>query len=85
MFVFSNDQFKNLLDIDDSCSNRTLLDLGAGDGTVTQRMADHFKRVYVTESSSTMRRRLSQKGFTYVFYDVHVYDFDFLFVKPDIA
>ena len=75
--MFSNDQFKNLLDIDDSCSNRTLLDLGAGDGTVTQRMANHFKRVFVTESSSSMRMRLAQKGFTYVFYDALVYNFEF--------
>ena len=64
MFVFSAEQFKTLIGIDDACMNKSLLDLGAGDGMVTVNMAKHFRSIYVTESSSTMRMRLSQKGFT---------------------
>ena len=68
MFVFSNEQFKTLVGIEDACMNKTLLDLGAGDGTVTRIMAKYFRSVYVTESSSTMRYRLTQKGFTWVYF-----------------
>ena len=66
MFVFSSEQFKTLTGIEDACFNQTLLDLGAGDGMVTSVMAKYFRSVYVTESSSSMRYRLNQKGFTYV-------------------
>ena len=66
MFVFSSEQFKTLTGIEDACVNQTLLDLGAGDGMVTSVMAKYFRSVYVTESSSSMRYRLNQKGFTYV-------------------
>jgi len=64
MFVFSSEQFKTLTGIEDACVNQTLLDLGAGDGMVTSVMAKYFRSVYVTESSSSMRYRLNQKGFT---------------------
>lgn len=63
MFVFSQEQFKTLMDLDDSCRDASLLDLGAGDGTVTQTMAKYFKTVFATESSPTMKTRLSEKGF----------------------
>ena len=66
MFVFSQEQFKTLMDLDDSCRDASLLDLGAGDGTVTQTMAKYFKTVFATESSPTMKTRLSEKGFMYV-------------------
>eukprot|EP00794_Sanderia_malayensis_P019068 gene19068-20983_t len=64
MFVFSNEQFKSLMDLDDVCTNATLLDLGAGDGAITKTMAKYFKTVFVTETSPSMRMRLSQRGYT---------------------
>ncbi len=64
MFVFSSEQFKNLMDLDDTCRDTTLLDLGAGNGAVTERMAKYFKHVFATENSAAMRMRLSQKGYT---------------------
>lgn len=67
MFVFSNEQFKTLTGMEDACMNRSMLDLGAGDGMVTANMARHFRSVHVTESSSSMRMRLGQKGYTYVY------------------
>lgn len=67
MFVYSRSQFRNLLDFD---TNRkeieltSLLDVGAGDGSVTERMSNLFRHVYVTEMSPIMRWRLSTRGFT---------------------
>lgn len=37
----------------------TLLDIGAGDGGVTAKLAPLFDSVHVTEASSSMRWRLS--------------------------
>jgi hypothetical protein len=66
MFVYSTAQFKNLLDIDDNHPSKlsSLLDIGAGDGSVTQRMAGVFEKVYATEMSSIMQWRLSNYGYT---------------------
>ncbi|CAF1225440.1 unnamed protein product [Rotaria sordida] len=66
MFVYSKDQFKTLLDIEshEESPFNTLLDIGAGDGSVTERMSKLFKKVYVTELSSTMQWRLSTYGYT---------------------
>lgn len=63
MFVFSSSQFKMLLDLDESNPLDNILDLGAGDGSVTQRFAQYYKNVYCTEKSSTMVWRLGQRGF----------------------
>ncbi|XP_076063952.1 protein-L-histidine N-pros-methyltransferase-like [Oratosquilla oratoria] len=41
-----------------------MLDLGAGDGYVTQILASHARHVHVTEASSIMRRRLRDRGYT---------------------
>jgi 16S rRNA A1518/A1519 N6-dimethyltransferase RsmA/KsgA/DIM1 with predicted DNA glycosylase/AP lyase activity len=60
MFVFSSEQFLKLVP---KPSGR-LLDLGAGDGRVTEIMAPHFTEVMVTEVSPTMRRQLTLKGFS---------------------
>jgi SAM-dependent methyltransferase len=62
MFVYSKSQFQTLLDGESSLN--TLLDIGAGDGSVTERMSSLFKKVYVTELSSTMQWRLSTYGYT---------------------
>ncbi|UJR28568.1 hypothetical protein I4U23_009801 [Adineta vaga] len=66
MFVFSTAQFKILLDLNDAQQSTltSLLDIGAGDGSVTQRMASVFDKVYTTEMSSIMQWRLSNFGYT---------------------
>ncbi|VDD76813.1 unnamed protein product [Mesocestoides corti] len=64
MFVFSSVLFRKLLDVDDSWKGEKLLDLGAGDGRVTMRMAPIFDQVYTTEISPVMRWRLRQANFT---------------------
>ncbi|EDO37060.1 predicted protein [Nematostella vectensis] len=64
MHIFSAQQFRSLLGVDDKWKANKLLDLGAGDGKVTEVMAPHFKEVYVTEQSVSMRWRLGWKGYT---------------------
>ncbi|CDS37367.1 methyltransferase9 [Echinococcus multilocularis] len=64
MFVFSSALFRYLLDADENWKAPKLLDLGAGDGRVTMRMAPMFDEVYVTEISPVMRWRLRQANFT---------------------
>lgn len=64
MFVFSSSQFRKLLNFDENSNLNALLDLGAGDGNVTMKMASYFKQVYVTEISVPMQWRLKQLGFT---------------------
>lgn len=63
MFVFSGAQFRALVDVSKMLPQRSLLDLGAGDGKVTDVMQPHFDEVYVTEQSPAMRWRLSNKGY----------------------
>lgn len=72
MFVFSRDQFIKLYfgDLssksDDqltSIRDKCLLDIGAGDGKVTNVMAEYFDKVYATEISPVMRKILSKKGY----------------------
>lgn len=92
MFILSEEQFGNLLQAGgfqpktSSASQLTVLDIGAGDGEVTQRLINavrqmtdndnentgHLKtnppeppelRVYATEYSNTMRKRLQKKNF----------------------
>ncbi|CAF0857850.1 unnamed protein product, partial [Brachionus calyciflorus] len=75
MFVYSQEQFKNLIDFETRYGGlklNNLLDLGAGDGAVTSKMAPFFENVYTTEMSATMRWRLRQKGFKVV--DVNEWD-----------
>ncbi|CAH8583231.1 unnamed protein product [Schistosoma turkestanicum] len=64
MFVFSSAQFLRLLDVDNDYKTNSLLDLGAGDGNVTLKMAPYFKDIFVTEISPVMRWRLTKHGFT---------------------
>lgn len=69
MFVFSERQFSELIDYHTHFGGvkmKNLLDLGAGDGTVTSKMAPFFENVYATEMSHTMQWRLGQKGFKFV-------------------
>ncbi|KAM9462256.1 protein-L-histidine N-pros-methyltransferase isoform 2-T2 [Clarias gariepinus] len=63
MFVFSQDQFRQLLQISPDWKGERLLDLGAGDGGVTEVMSPHFKEVYATEVSLPMRWQLQRKNY----------------------
>ena len=63
MFVLSNDQFRTLLGVGVDWKADHLLDLGAGDGAVTEQMAGHFNQVTVTEMSPTMQWRLGHRGY----------------------
>ncbi|XP_072024877.1 protein-L-histidine N-pros-methyltransferase-like isoform X2 [Amphiura filiformis] len=66
MFVFSTNQFRTLLGISETWKADHLLDLGAGDGAVTQQIAAHFRQITTTEMSPTMQWRLGQKGYRVV-------------------
>ncbi|XP_060717798.1 methyltransferase-like protein 9 isoform X1 [Tachysurus vachellii] len=63
MFVFSQEQFRQLLQIRPDWIGEKLLDLGAGDGGVTEVMGPLFKEVYATEVSLTMRWQLQRKNY----------------------
>ncbi|CAH1780361.1 unnamed protein product [Owenia fusiformis] len=63
MFVFSTSQFDNLLGLDPLWKSYKLLDLGAGDGKVTERIAHHFNETFATEASKPMTWRLKEKGY----------------------
>jgi SAM-dependent methyltransferase len=49
-----------------------LLDVGAGDGAVTQVLAPMFERVSVTEASRVLRTKLARRGFTVIPQDLSV-------------
>ncbi|UYV83960.1 METTL9 [Cordylochernes scorpioides] len=63
MFVYSQKQFLSILNVTEDWKGNTLLDLGAGDGKVTEIMAPFFTRVYVTEVSSVMTSKLSKMDY----------------------
>ncbi|KAG5854345.1 methyltransferase-like protein 9 isoform X2 [Anguilla anguilla] len=63
MFVFSGDQFRQLLRISPDWQGHRLLDLGAGDGGVTDVMGKHFREVYATEVSTPMKWHLHKKNY----------------------
>lgn len=63
MFVVSQPQFRKLLRVNESWKAESLLDLGAGDGEVTQHIASLFETVYATEVSHTMKDLLQKKGY----------------------
>ncbi|CAF2045488.1 unnamed protein product [Rotaria magnacalcarata] len=65
MFVYSTNQFKTLLGLDNNSQFKfkSLLDIGAGDGSVTRRMASLFEKVYATEMSKVMQWSLSTCGY----------------------
>ncbi|KAK3529327.1 hypothetical protein QTP70_029149 [Hemibagrus guttatus] len=63
MFVFSQEQFRQLLQIRPDWKGEKLLDLGAGDGGVTDVMGSLFKEVYATEVSLPMRWQLQRKNY----------------------
>ncbi|CAG7833952.1 unnamed protein product [Allacma fusca] len=64
MYVFSGTQFKQLIDLsNDGLLLDSLLDVGAGDGSTTDRIKRYFNKVYVTEMSKPMKWSLANKGF----------------------
>uniref|UniRef100_A0A3Q3QY19 Methyltransferase like 9 n=1 Tax=Monopterus albus TaxID=43700 RepID=A0A3Q3QY19_MONAL len=63
MFVFSAEQFQQLLRIGPEWKAERLLDLGAGDGGVTQVMRGHFREVYATEVSLPMKWHLQRRNY----------------------
>ncbi|KAM9838079.1 protein-L-histidine N-pros-methyltransferase isoform 2-T2 [Aulostomus maculatus] len=63
MFVFSAEQFQQLLRVGPEWRGERLLDLGAGDGGVTAVMGVHFKEVYATEVSLPMRWHLQRRNY----------------------
>ncbi|CAH8468276.1 unnamed protein product [Dicrocoelium dendriticum] len=66
MFVYSSRQFASLLDLTDGTKLEMLLDLGAGDGMVTAKMAPFFECVYVTELSRPMQWLLQERNFNII-------------------
>ncbi|XP_076008249.1 protein-L-histidine N-pros-methyltransferase isoform X2 [Genypterus blacodes] len=63
MFVFSEEQFRQLLRIGPEWKAERLLDLGAGDGGVTEVMGAHFSEVYATEVSLPMKWHLQRRNY----------------------
>lgn len=63
MFVFSAEQFQRLLRISPEWRAERLLDLGAGDGGVTEVMGTHFEEVYATEVSVPMKWHLQRRNY----------------------
>lgn len=67
MFVFSKDQFQHLLQVSPEWKGERMLDLGAGDGGVTEVMGSHFNEVYATEVSTPMKWQLQRKHYRLLF------------------
>ncbi|KAH3771347.1 protein-L-histidine N-pros-methyltransferase-like [Dreissena polymorpha] len=63
MFVLSQAQFMTLLNVKDNWIGQSMIDLGAGDGKVTEKMSPFFKQVFATETSGPMVTRLKNKGY----------------------
>ncbi|XP_056627105.1 methyltransferase-like protein 9 isoform X2 [Triplophysa dalaica] len=64
MFVFSKEQFQRLLQISPEWKGERMLDLGAGDGGVTEVMGAYFNEVYATEVSAPMKWHLQRKQYS---------------------
>lgn len=63
MFVFSQTQFRTLLGVSDDWIAESVMDLGAGDGATTARIAPLFRKVFVTEVSGQMKSILQKQNF----------------------
>lgn len=76
MFVFSKQQFASLVgsELSPDFTAENVLDIGAGDGAVTNIFAHHFSNVFVTETSTPMRWRLKSRG--YLLLDVDAWGVD---------
>eukprot|EP01127_Copromyxa_protea_P001956 TRINITY_DN11858_c0_g1_i1.p1 TRINITY_DN11858_c0_g1~~TRINITY_DN11858_c0_g1_i1.p1 ORF type:complete len:302 (+),score=68.19 TRINITY_DN11858_c0_g1_i1:2-907(+) len=65
MHVLSSEHFSSIVTPHLKNFDR-VLDIGAGDGSVTQKMAPYFSEVFTTEVSGSMVTSLQSKGFTCV-------------------
>ena len=63
MFVLSTQHARALLQLGPDDRLPLLLDVGAGDGGVTERLEPLFDRVVATEASQWMVGRLRDRGF----------------------
>ena len=63
MFVFSERQFLELMDVNSEWRSDSYIDLGAGDGKTTEKLLKYFDESFATEQSPTMQWRLEEKGF----------------------
>jgi len=66
MFVLSTAQWATLTQRNGTEPSGRLLDIGAGDGHITQKAAPLFEEVVATESSWWLCRRIRQRGLTAV-------------------
>ena len=62
MHVLSTAQFRQHLRLPDNTKLGRLLDIGAGDGGVTEKLAPLFDTVEVSEANLAMRMRLALSG-----------------------
>mmetsp|Transcript_8161 Transcript_8161/g.10330 ORF Transcript_8161/g.10330 Transcript_8161/m.10330 type:complete len:294 (+) Transcript_8161:164-1045(+) len=62
MFVCSWKQLKCLIPTLAEENNGDLLDIGAGDGNITAKIASHYNRIVTTESSTVMQKKLRARG-----------------------
>ena len=65
MFVFSQDQLRTLLPASLPNMQPSILDIGSGDGHVTDKIKKLFDAatIHVTETSRVMQRVLRQRGY----------------------
>jgi SAM-dependent methyltransferase len=63
MHLLSTDQARQLLPETTGGVGRRLLDVGAGDGAITQALAPLFADVAATETSRVLRHKLQQRGY----------------------
>uniref|UniRef100_A0A914WKH3 Uncharacterized protein n=1 Tax=Plectus sambesii TaxID=2011161 RepID=A0A914WKH3_9BILA len=66
MYLFSPQHFQQLLDLppDWIAADKKMIDLGAGDGAITEVMKQYYKQASATEASQIMQWRLRQKDIT---------------------
>jgi 2-polyprenyl-3-methyl-5-hydroxy-6-metoxy-1,4-benzoquinol methylase len=62
MHVLSTAQFREHLRLPEPSKLGRLLDIGAGDGGVTEQLAPLFDTVEVSEANLAMRLRLAMRG-----------------------
>ena len=62
LHLCSREQFARLLSAAGTRTGRSLLDVGAGTGAITELAATGFERVAVTEASAVLRARLRRRG-----------------------
>ncbi|KAJ1349972.1 Methyltransferase-like protein 9, variant 2 [Parelaphostrongylus tenuis] len=65
MFLFSTKQLRDLLSIpaEWNPANKRVLDLGAGDGSITEKLASFYGTIHTTEISQVMEWQLRSKNF----------------------